>query len=137
MYWVALVALVIAAGFDLQTRRIPDTISVALLIVALGAKLMGYHPVSWAGIGLGVGLAFAVSAGLFALGALGGGDAKLFTALGAALGAAALFPFVVATSVIGGLVALFLRRKPGTEMAYAPVMLAGLLVLLPLVWASR
>ncbi|MEM7306177.1 MAG: prepilin peptidase [Planctomycetota bacterium] len=137
MYWIALIALIVAAGFDLRTREIPDTIPVVLFLAALGAKLLGLHPVAWSGIALGAGAAFAVGAALFACRGLGGGDVKLLAALGAALGARAFLPFAVATGLLGGVVALVLRRRRGAELAYAPVMLGGLLSLLPLLWLGR
>lgn len=140
MYWIALTALTVATVFDLRTREIPDAIPIVLLAAALAAKALGLHPVPWQGIALGAGCAFAVSTALFALGGLGGGDVKLLTAVGAALGGKALLPFAFATTIIGGVFALAQRARRGrddVELAYAPVMLAGLLALLPLVWMSR
>ncbi len=134
MYWIALVALVAAAAFDARTREIPDTVSTVLIVTALLAKLLGFHAASWNGILVGAAAAFAVSAVLFWKGGLGGGDVKLLTALGAALGIGAFLPFVLTTALVGGVVALALRGREDREMAYAPVMLAGLLVLLPVVW---
>lgn len=138
MYWVALGMLVAAAAFDLRRREIPDTIPACLLLAAVGAKLLGVHPVPWFEIALGAGVAFAASAALFHLGGLGGGDVKTLTALGAALGWKAFLPFIALTCIFGGLVAIVaLRRKEeDPEIAYAPVMLAGLLALFPLVWVG-
>lgn len=133
MYWFAVAALVLATVTDLRRREIPDGIPVGLFSLALGAKCLGLHPAEWWDIGLGAGAAFALSAALFAAGGLGGGDVKLLAALGAALGGRALLPFVLVTAIVGGLVALVLRRRGVEEIAYAPVMLAGLLALLPLV----
>ena len=137
MYWIALALLAVGAAFDLRRREIPDAIPVALFALALGMKVMGLHPVSWSGVLLGAGVAFAGSAVAFHFGALGGGDVKLLTALGAALGIGALIPFVVLTSIFGGLLALRARLREETEVAYAPAMLAGLLSLVPLVWIYR
>ena len=136
MYWIAVVALTVAAGFDLRKREIPDTVSAILLATALTAKLAGFHPASWAEIGLGAGAAFALTATLFSLGGLGGGDVKLLTALGATLGAPAFLPFAILTCLFGGLTGLFLRRRGVAEIAYAPVMLVGLLAMLPVVWVA-
>ena len=137
MYWLALAALLFACWTDLRKREIPDALSLCLLFAALGAKALGWHPVGWTGILLGCGLAFGVSFALFALGGLGGGDVKLLTALGATLGWPALLPFALLTGIFGGVAAWIARRKRQTEVAYAPVMLAGLLALLPLVWITR
>jgi len=138
MYWIALATLVPAAAFDLRKREIPDVIPLALLVVALLGKALGFHPVPWGEILIGAGAAFAVSFALFARGGLGGGDVKLATALGAALGARALVPFAVATGLLGGICAfvLRLRRRREAEIAYALVVLAGLLALLPVLWLA-
>ncbi len=137
MYWIALLALLLAAAYDQRSREIPNWISLVLLIVALGAKLAGWHPVSWTGILVGLGAAFAVSFALFALGGLGGGDVKLLTALGAALGGSAFVPFAVATTLVGVFFAWRAKRRGDREIAYAPAMLAGLCSLLPLVLLAR
>jgi len=134
MYWVALGTLVLAAVFDMRTREIPNSIPVGLILLSVGAKVAGFHPVSWVELGLGVALAFGLAFVPFAFGVLGGGDVKLFTALGAALGVRAFLPFCAATALFGGVAALVVGRRRGPEIAYAPVMLAGLLALLPVLW---
>jgi len=134
MYWLAFTALTIATLTDLRKREIPDTLSAGLLVLALLAKCLGWHPVSWTGILIGFGAAFLVSFALFAMGGFGGGDVKLLAALGATLGWPTILPFAILTGICGGVAALLLRRKEEAELAYAPVMLAGLLALLPLVW---
>jgi prepilin peptidase CpaA len=77
------IALLVAGFTDLRSRHIGNWLTGA---VALGAPLFwwasGLAP--WPDIALQVGVAFAafaVLAGLFALGAMGGGDVKLLTAL--------------------------------------------------------
>ena len=133
MYWIALIALVLAAGFDLRSREIPNLVPLGLLVAAVVAKLAGLHPASWGEIALGAGVAFLPTLLLFRSGGLGGGDVKLLTALGATLGFWALLPFAILTGLIGGVVALCARRFGDAEIPYAPVMLAGLLALVPAV----
>ena len=137
MYWLALAALLGATIVDLKKREIPDWISAALLVLALAAKLGGWHAVGWIGILAGFAIAFGVSFGLFAMGGLGGGDVKLLAALGAALGWPAILPFALLMCMFGGVAALIAKRKNETEIAYAPVMLAALLGLFPLVWLGQ
>ena len=77
------IALLIAAFTDLKSRRIDNWLT---LSIALAAPLFWWATglALWPGVAsqLGVALAvFAVLAGLFALGAMGGGDVKLLTAL--------------------------------------------------------
>lgn len=137
MYWIALGALVPASIADWRSREIPDGIPGLLFVTALVCKFGGVHPSSWGDIALGAGMAFGTSVVLFARGGLGGGDVKLLMALGAALGFDAFVPFLVSTALLGGVVALAARRLRVSEIPYAPVMLAGLLVWLPLVAMQR
>ena len=137
MFWLALAALLCATVTDVRRREIPHWIPILLCVAAVLAKLAGWHPVSWTGILAGALTAFFVGALLFRLQVLGGGDVKLFAGLGAVLGIGALVPFVLATSICGGIYALFAMRRGETEIAYAPVMLAGLLSLVPLLWIGN
>lgn len=135
MYWFALIALLCASVTDLRRREIPDAVPLGLLAAALIAKVIGWEgAASWGAMGLGFLCAFVAGAVLFRMGGLGGGDVKLFASLGAALGLGAFVPFAILTSIVGGGVGLWARRRQIQEIAYAPVMLAGLLGLLPLTW---
>ena len=58
-------------------------------------------------------------------------------AMGAALGASAFVPFILLTTVFGGVLAWRARRSDDDEIAYAPAMLAGLAALLPVVVLVR
>jgi prepilin peptidase CpaA len=85
--WEALVLafVVTAAVSDLRWRRIPRWLTVAALVCGLA-----YH-VAFGGIITSLVAAFvgfAAGLALFQLGAVGGGDVKLITALGAMLGLA-------------------------------------------------
>ena len=133
MYWIALGCLAVGTAFDLRRREIPDTVSAILLLLAIVLKLVGFHPLPWSSIGLGAGVAFVATAVPFYLGVLGGGDVKLMTALGAALGIHAVVLLMLLTGVFGGFLALRAHRRKETEIAYAPAMLAGLVVLVPFV----
>ncbi len=137
MYFLALAALVGATVCDLRRREIPDGISIALVLAAVGSKVLGWHPVSLLEIAIGASGTFLLSAFLFSKGGLGGGDVKLLTAIGAAIGASAMIPFAMITAVVGGGFALVAKRRGEVEIAYAPVMLSGLLGLLPLVWLGQ
>ena len=137
MYWLALSALLWATITDLRKREIPNGIPLLVLGAAVVAKLSGWHPVTWVELLGGLAAGFACGALLFRLGGFGGGDVKLLGALGAALGWGAMVPFLLATGILGGLFALLAKRRGETEIAYAPVMLAGLLSLIPLIWLGR
>jgi prepilin peptidase CpaA len=108
--------LAAAAGWDLASFTIPNFLSLTLLCLfavfalaaGLGPAAIGWHLV--AGVaGLIVGFA------LFALGWIGGGDAKLFAAVALWLGFKDLLPYALLASVMGGLLALgllLLRQCP-------------------------
>ena len=113
--------LVIAAFFDLTTYRIPNLLpaSMVLLFGAFTLTLtFGDHPMGWSAIGLHflaglIGLLLGM--GLFAVGWVGGGDAKLFAATLLWLGWGALYEYVVIACLLGGVLTLgliMLRRNP-------------------------
>lgn len=94
-----------AAVWDLAERRIPNPLTLAGLGLAVGLRAAaGWSPLAsgllGAALGLGVGLPF------FLVGALGGGDVKLLAAVGGFLGPAALVPALLATGLVGGVMAL-------------------------------
>jgi prepilin peptidase CpaA len=102
----ALVLLVCAAAWsDVRSRRVPNRLTVAGLLIALSLRvLLGMLPL-WQGV-LGAGLALGISIGLFALGIIGGGDAKLLTAVGAFLGPAGFVGALAVSCVVGAAMAL-------------------------------
>jgi prepilin peptidase CpaA len=108
--------LAAAAGWDIASFTIPNFLSLALLAlfavfaVAAGLPLaaVGWHLAAGL-IGLSIGFT------LFALGYVGGGDAKLFAAVALWLGMKDLLPYAVVASLLGGVLAfglMLLRRLP-------------------------
>jgi len=103
-------ALVIVGGLhDLITMKIPNWISLALVGVFFPvAILVGVAPLDIA-IHVGIGLAaLIVGMGMFAVGWVGGGDAKLLAASCLWMGLTGVSTFLLATGVLGGLFCLFL-----------------------------
>jgi prepilin peptidase CpaA len=98
--------MVLAAASDLRTRRIPNALTVAGMAAApvLWGLLDG--PVVALASIVGGGLALVVGMTLFALGALGGGDAKLLVVTGAFLGPARLVSALLVIGITGGVLAL-------------------------------
>ncbi len=84
MWDIVTIAFVITAAVaDLQWRKIPRILTVTGFVAGLAVNAFRGHIASSlaaALLGFGIGLA------LFSLGAIGGGDVKLITALGAMLG---------------------------------------------------
>ncbi|MDP3660708.1 prepilin peptidase [Phenylobacterium sp.] len=103
-------ALVTVGGLrDLTSYIIPNWISITLAAAFLPAALALGVPLGDIGLHAAVG-AGALVAGMvmFALGWIGGGDAKLFAAAGLWLGWPACLIFIAATAVAGGALALSL-----------------------------
>jgi len=146
------VLLALAAGWDLASFTIPNLLSAAvaaafilfLAMVPLGASAIAWH--------LAAGFAGLVAGfALFALGYIGGGDAKLFAAVTLWLGFHDLAAYALAASLLGGLLTLailLLRQYPLPALAarqawiirlhaeksgipYGVALAAGAFVLLP------
>ena len=108
--------LAAAAGWDIASFTIPNFLNLALMaafaVFAFSAGLsfsaIGWHLAAGV-IGLAIGFA------LFALGHIGGGDAKLFAVVVLWLGLRDLLPYALLASVLGGALALsliILRQWP-------------------------
>jgi prepilin peptidase CpaA len=99
-------AVAFAAAMDLFTMRIPNLVSVILVLaffpLALMAGLGPWDIVSHAGAGA---LMLLVGFGLFACGWFGGGDAKLMAAVGLWVGLDSLPLYLLSVALAGGLIA--------------------------------
>jgi len=114
LYWslIAFLAagLAVAVVTDWRRREIPDWLNIA---IALGAipfwAVSGVH--LWPDVPIQVALAagvFALFAGAFAIGQMGGGDVKLLGALALWLPWHALIQLLVIMSIAGGVLTLAL-----------------------------
>jgi len=103
-------ALVITAALrDVTSYTIPNWISLALIAVFPAAALAMGLPLAAVGMHLGVGLiGLLAGMAMFALGWIGGGDAKLFAASALWLGWPAAGGFAAYTGLAGGGLALSL-----------------------------
>ena len=118
---IASVALTMLLGlsvwFDVRSRRIPNALTVAGLVVALLLRgSLGVSALVEGVAGAGVGLALALLP--FALGMLGGGDVKLLAAVGGFMGPEHLIGAFLVIAVVGGVLALLeaLRRRAACEV---------------------
>ncbi len=104
----ALYCLLLAAAAieDAARLRISNITNVALLLVGVAALAVSFgadwwqHPLSFL-------IALAIGIGLYALGWIGGGDAKLIAAAAFVFDLGGLLNFLVAVAMVGGLLAIF------------------------------
>ena len=138
------IALLVAGFTDLRSRQIGNWLNGA---IALGAPLFWWASglALWPDVALQVGVAtavFAVLAGLFALGAMGGGDVKLLTALALWIEPMWFLRLLVVMSLVGGILTLVFaawhvsrRRKDRLAIPYGlAIASAGLWVLSAHYW---
>lgn len=111
--------MVVAAIYDLVSYTIPNFLP--LLLIGAFVVFALWQALSWpllanhAGAGLGM---LGVGWALFALGLLGGGDAKLFAATSLWMGWYGIINYMIMFSICGGVLALTLllfRRLPLPE----------------------
>ena len=140
------IALLVAAFTDLRSRQIGNWLNAA---IALGAPAFWWASglALWPDIALQVGVAlaaFAVLAGLFAMGAMGGGDVKLLTALALWIEPGWFLKLVVVMALLGGVLTVVLAawhmirgRKDRLAIPYGvAIACAGLWVLSAQYWPA-
>jgi prepilin peptidase CpaA len=110
------VLLAYACFSDLFTMRISNRVCLAVLALFPAAALAGGMDIVTMGWHLAAGVAIlAVSFALFAMGFVGGGDAKLVPAIVVWLGFDQMLEFIALFCVLGGMLTLailFARRHP-------------------------
>ncbi|HSK18061.1 MAG TPA: prepilin peptidase [Longimicrobiales bacterium] len=110
---LTLLAVVLAAMWtDVRFRRIPNGLTVTALVAALVLRLILGATALLDGM-LGAGLALVLVMPLFALGGVGGGDAKLLVAVGAFLGPKGFLVALLATAIAGGVMSLAWTARRG------------------------
>jgi prepilin peptidase CpaA len=100
--------LVIGAALrDATSYTIPNRLSIALAAAFPLAALALGLPLAAIGLNLGVGaVALLLGMGMFALGWIGGGDAKLFAAAALWIGWPAALTYLAVTCIAGGALAM-------------------------------
>lgn len=112
-HWMALAIGAVSCALDLQTRRIPNAITLGGAAAGLvyGAVTHGISGLLDAVFGWTAGLAIFLP--LFALGGLGAGDVKLLACLGAWLGPSRALWTALYAALAGGMMAMFLALATG------------------------
>lgn len=101
-----------AAWTDVRTRRIPNRLTLGILLAGLGlGAVAGLDSLARSILGAGLGLALAVV--LYGLGAMGGGDGKLLIGVGAFFGHERFVGALLLIAVLGGLLGVFEAVRRG------------------------
>ncbi len=101
--------MVFAAASDLLTMRISNYVSIALVVLYLVVALVSGLPLMTIAYHLACGVAvLIVTFSLFAMGWIGGGDAKLAAATAIWAGWANILPYLAFGAVFGGLLTIVL-----------------------------
>lgn len=108
---LSVVVLVIAAWGDVGSRRIPNSVALALAALGMARLLVGSDVLSAEYTVAAAAGVFVVAFVLFWLGVFGGGDAKLISAAALVVGARDLVAFLMLMSVFGALLALALLTE--------------------------
>lgn len=105
-------AMLVAASMDMLTMTIPNKISLAL--IAGFFVLAPFVGLGWMDLAIHVGVAMAlliICMGMFAMGWIGGGDAKFFAATGLWLGySTQMFEYALYASLLGGALTLMILK---------------------------
>ena len=126
--------LVVAAAGDLRRRTIPNRLNLAIALAAI--PFWWFSDLApWPDVAARIGIAlllFALFAGLFAIGAMGGGDVKLIAALALWLPPLAVLKLLAVMSIAGGALTLVmlighrLRKSTGQlEIPYGVAIAFG------------
>ena len=128
--WLLAILVLTAGGYDLRTRRIPNWLVLVGLLTGIAVNVTVFE---WEGLRaslLGMGLAALIDIPLYALRAMGAGDAKLMMAVGAMVGPGPWFAIFILTSILGGVgaVSILLWRKGlGRSLGNVGTILSSLL----------
>ncbi len=110
LYAVLAILLLVGAVTDWQQRSIDNWLTATVALLA---------PLSWLAAGLGLwpdiaiqlavaSIVFAIGIGLFAMGAMGGGDVKLLGGLALWFPGLVVMRLVIVMSIIGGILTIFM-----------------------------
>ncbi|HVP47108.1 MAG TPA: A24 family peptidase [Bryobacteraceae bacterium] len=111
---VLLVLIVVTAGiYDIRFRRIPNWLVLTGVVLGFGLNIFMFELVGLKQAALGMGLALLIYFPLYALRAMGAGDAKLMAAVGSIVGPGNWIVLFVLTSLLGGLTALVVLLLAG------------------------
>lgn len=103
----------LAAVIDWRSRRLPNWLNLLILLIGLGLSIQGGTHVGVGASLLGAAVGFVLLFPAFALGALGGGDVKLLTAVGAWTGPIGVVAVLILTTIGGAVLAVVQAAQAG------------------------
>jgi prepilin peptidase CpaA len=103
--------LAVAVLTDVKTLRIPNRLCLAVVAIYPAHVLASPIPVDWPGALMLAAAVFVVGLASFAAGWVGGGDVKLMAATALWAGSASFIAFLLATSVVGGVIAVLMLSQ--------------------------
>jgi prepilin peptidase CpaA len=124
LLWIGLaIALIVAAITDLKSRKISNRLN---LVIAMGAPIfwIASDMAAWPDMAIQLGLAaliYTIFTGLVAIGAMGGGDVKLLTALALWFDWLTFIELLVVMSIAGGVLTLLMMISKKIRKKDAPI----------------
>jgi prepilin peptidase CpaA len=112
--------LLAAAAQDMLTLRLPNRLSLAILLLYPGYVLVSPVPVEWQSALTLAGFVLAGGIFCFLMGWAGGGDAKLFTVVSLWAGPVHFPLFLLITGVAGGIIATVMLARRHLAPRLAP-----------------
>jgi prepilin peptidase CpaA len=101
----------VSAAIDLLTRRVPNWLTLTILVVGLALAAIRVTSVTLTGAVAGFLLGLLLMLPGHFIGATGAGDVKLFAAIGTLLGPSATLMAFFYTAIAGGLLALVIAAR--------------------------
>ena len=110
---ILITATTAAAVIDMRTRRVPNVLTIPLAAAGVTMAVLGLGQVGVGAAVAGCALGLLLMLPLYALGATGAGDVKLFAAAGALLGPGITITAFLYTAIAGGAIALAVALRRG------------------------
>jgi prepilin peptidase CpaA len=106
-FYIGAVVVALAGAFsDVRSARIPNELTYTAIMAAIMLRTVLLGLFGLKSCGLGILIAGGFFAVLFVLGAMGGGDLKMMTAIGAWVGGTHILTVLIAIGLAGGVLAI-------------------------------
>ncbi|MBL8871735.1 MAG: prepilin peptidase [Planctomycetaceae bacterium] len=111
--WLVAVTLVVAAVIDGLYLKVPNWLTIPMIISGLvfSFTVSGWNGLGWSLLGTVVGLILLLI--VYSIGGMGAGDVKLLAGIGAWMHVEHTFWIFIATTIVGGIMAVFMIAASG------------------------